>query len=75
MTNKTILNNSCIMCIDVRKAALSHVHYEEMFISLFRHFSKGLSNVSSTCSSCPKYVLSKLRRALRRKGIMCRQKG
>ncbi|EFN80272.1 maternal embryonic leucine zipper kinase [Harpegnathos saltator] len=36
---------------------------------------KGLSNVSSTCSSCPKYVLSKLRRALRRKGIMCRQKG
>ncbi|XP_032677745.1 maternal embryonic leucine zipper kinase-like [Odontomachus brunneus] len=36
---------------------------------------KGLSNVSSTCSACPQYVLSKLRRALRRKGIMCRQKG
>ncbi|XP_020293502.1 maternal embryonic leucine zipper kinase-like [Pseudomyrmex gracilis] len=36
---------------------------------------KGLSNVSATCSGCPKYVLSKLRRALRRKGIMCRQKG
>lgn len=41
----------------------------------FTLFSKGLSNVSSTCSACPKYVLSKLRRALRRKGIMCRQKG
>ncbi|KAH0944767.1 hypothetical protein HN011_009651 [Eciton burchellii] len=36
---------------------------------------KGLSNVSATCSGCPKYVLSKLRRALRQKGIMCRQKG
>ncbi|KMR04594.1 maternal embryonic leucine zipper kinase [Lasius niger] len=36
---------------------------------------KGLSNVSATCSGCPKHVLSKLRRALRRKGIMCRQKG
>ncbi|KAL6439488.1 hypothetical protein ACFW04_003952 [Cataglyphis niger] len=35
----------------------------------------GLSNVSATCSGCPKYVLSKLRRALRRKGIMCHQKG
>lgn len=36
---------------------------------------KSLSNVSATCSGCPKYVLSKLRRALRQKGIMCRQKG
>ncbi|KYM80216.1 Maternal embryonic leucine zipper kinase [Atta colombica] len=36
---------------------------------------KGLSNVSATCSGCPKHVLSKLRRALRQKGIMCRQKG
>ncbi|XP_072765256.1 maternal embryonic leucine zipper kinase isoform X2 [Anoplolepis gracilipes] len=36
---------------------------------------KGLSNVSATCSGCPKHVLSKLRRALRRKGIMCHQKG
>ncbi|XP_047360539.1 maternal embryonic leucine zipper kinase-like isoform X1 [Vespa velutina] len=36
---------------------------------------KGLCNVSSTSSDCPKYVLSQLRRALRRKGIMCHQKG
>ncbi|KAL0106033.1 hypothetical protein PUN28_016034 [Cardiocondyla obscurior] len=36
---------------------------------------KGLSNVSATCSNCPRHVLSKLRRALRQKGIMCRQKG
>ncbi|XP_060820291.1 maternal embryonic leucine zipper kinase-like [Bombus pascuorum] len=36
---------------------------------------KGLCNVSSTSSDDPKYVLSQLRRALRRKGIMCHQKG
>ncbi|CAK9795388.1 Maternal embryonic leucine zipper kinase [Anthophora quadrimaculata] len=36
---------------------------------------KGLFNVSSTSSDDPKYVLSQLRRALRRKGIMCHQKG
>ncbi|KAK0097232.1 hypothetical protein PV326_002815 [Microctonus aethiopoides] len=36
---------------------------------------KGLCNVSSTSSDCPKYVLSQLRRALHRKGIVCRQKG
>ncbi|XP_016921262.1 maternal embryonic leucine zipper kinase-like [Apis cerana] len=36
---------------------------------------KGLCNVSSTSSNDPKYVLSQLRRALRRKGIMCHQKG
>ncbi|XP_076239401.1 maternal embryonic leucine zipper kinase [Calliopsis andreniformis] len=36
---------------------------------------KGLCNVSSTNSDDPKYVLSQLRRALRRKGIMCHQKG
>nr|XP_012134964.1 PREDICTED: maternal embryonic leucine zipper kinase-like isoform X1 [Megachile rotundata] len=36
---------------------------------------KGLYNVSSTSSDDPKYVLSQLRRALRRKGIMCHQKG
>ncbi|XP_015183258.1 PREDICTED: maternal embryonic leucine zipper kinase-like isoform X2 [Polistes dominula] len=36
---------------------------------------KGLCNVSSASSDCPKYVLSQLRRALRRKGIMCHQKG
>ncbi|XP_033230072.1 maternal embryonic leucine zipper kinase-like isoform X2 [Belonocnema kinseyi] len=36
---------------------------------------KGLCNVSSTSSKCPKYVLSRLRRALQHKGIVCRQKG
>ncbi|KAK1134826.1 hypothetical protein K0M31_007597 [Melipona bicolor] len=36
---------------------------------------KGLCNVSSTSNDDPKYVLSQLRRALRRKGIMCHQKG
>ncbi|XP_057336554.1 maternal embryonic leucine zipper kinase-like [Microplitis mediator] len=36
---------------------------------------KGLCNVSSTSSNCPKDVLSQLRRALQRKGIFCRQKG
>ncbi|XP_076628518.1 maternal embryonic leucine zipper kinase [Colletes latitarsis] len=36
---------------------------------------KGLCNVSSTSSDDPRYVLSQLRRALRRKGIMCHQKG
>lgn len=36
---------------------------------------KGLCNVLSTSSDDPKYVLSQLRRALRRKGIMCHQKG
>ncbi|XP_024942056.1 maternal embryonic leucine zipper kinase [Cephus cinctus] len=36
---------------------------------------KGLCNVSSTSNDCPKYVLSQLRRALHRKGIICRQKG
>ncbi|XP_012283740.1 maternal embryonic leucine zipper kinase [Orussus abietinus] len=36
---------------------------------------KGLCNISSTSCDCPKYVLSQLRRALHRKGIVCRQKG
>ncbi|XP_034948803.1 maternal embryonic leucine zipper kinase-like [Chelonus insularis] len=36
---------------------------------------KGLINVSSTSSNCPKQVLLQLRRALQRKGIICRQKG
>ncbi|XP_054002994.1 maternal embryonic leucine zipper kinase-like [Hylaeus anthracinus] len=36
---------------------------------------KGLCNVSSTSSDDPRYVLAQLRRALRRKGIMCHQKG
>ncbi|KZC09817.1 PREDICTED: maternal embryonic leucine zipper kinase-like [Dufourea novaeangliae] len=36
---------------------------------------KGLCNVSSTSNDDPRYVLSQLRRALRRKGIMCHQKG
>ncbi|XP_043270307.1 maternal embryonic leucine zipper kinase-like isoform X2 [Venturia canescens] len=36
---------------------------------------KGLCNVSSTSSDCPEYVLLQLRRALHRKGIICRRKG
>ncbi|XP_046492633.1 maternal embryonic leucine zipper kinase [Neodiprion pinetum] len=36
---------------------------------------KGLCNISSTSSDCPKQVLAQLRRALHRKGISCRQKG
>ncbi|XP_048512357.1 maternal embryonic leucine zipper kinase-like isoform X2 [Athalia rosae] len=36
---------------------------------------KGLCNVSTTSSDCPKQIMSQLRRALHRKGITCRQKG